>query len=214
MNRDFKAIIFDLGNVTVSFNHNFAVDRVKYFTNRDHNEIYQLFFESNLTRLFEEGKISPDEFYLKVSEQLSLNMAYEEFLIIWNEIFFVTEDNLRVHFLIEKLKQKFMLILISNINILHYEYLKKKYDIFTKFDKQLLSYRLGLRKPDPLIYKRALLLTGTEKSGVIYIDDREDLIAAASKLGIKSIRFKNYSQLRRDLMDLGLKIFSEEKHTF
>ncbi|MDP1854295.1 MAG: HAD family phosphatase [Candidatus Omnitrophota bacterium] len=201
-----KAILFDLGNVTVNFDHYLAVERIKNFTDKNTGEIYQLFFDSNLTGLFEEGKLTPVEFYRKVKELLSMEIGYEEFVAIWNEIFFLTDDNLKVHNLIKKLKEKFTVVLISNINKLHYDYLIKEYAIFEEFDKHVLSYEVGSRKPGPLIYRKALKEAGAGIKEAIYIDDREDLVKEGKALGIKSICFKNYLALLASLSNLGVGI--------
>lgn len=199
-----KAILLDLGNVTVNFDHYLAVERIKNFTDKTTAEIYQLFFDSSLTGLFEEGKLKPEEFYLKTKEFLSLKMEYEEFVPIWNEIFFLTEDNLKIHSLIKKFKEKFTLVLISNINKLHYEYLIRQYDIFKEFDKHVLSYEVGARKPSPLIYKTALTQAGADKREALYIDDREDLVREGINLGIRSFCFKNYPVLLEGLAALDI----------
>lgn len=199
-----KAILFDLGNVTVNFDHNFAVDKIINLTHKMPQEIYQLFFDSNITGLFEEGKVSSDDFYQRVNRMLGLGISYESFKLIWNEIFFLTEDNYKIHSLIKKFKNRLVLVLVSNINKLHYEYLIKRYDIFKEFDKFVLSYEVGVRKPDPLIYKKALDEAGVAIEEVIYIDDREDLISEAKKIGIRSIRFNDYEQLNNDLEKIGV----------
>lgn len=199
-----KAVLFDLGNVTVNFDHYLAVERIKNFTDKNTSEIYQLFFDSNLTGLFEEGKLTPVEFYHKVKELLGIVIGYDEFVTIWNEIFFLTDDNLKVHKLIKKLKEKFTVVLISNINKLHYDYLIKEYAIFEEFDKHVLSCEVGARKPDPLIYRKALKEAGADIKEAVYIDDREDLVKQGKALGIKSICFKNYPALVESLGALGL----------
>ena len=58
-----KAIIFDLGNVLIGFDHQIAVKRILAHTPMSEGEIYNLFFDSTLTRVFEEGKISPLLFF-------------------------------------------------------------------------------------------------------------------------------------------------------
>lgn len=199
-----KAILFDLGNVTVNFNHYLAVEKIKHLASKATEEIYQLFFDSNITGLFEEGKLSPEEFYREVKKLLNFEINYAEFTGIWNGIFFVSPDNLKVQGLIKKFKERFKVILISNINKLHYDYLVKEYAVFNDFDKHVLSYEVGARKPDSLIYRTALKAAGVAIGEAVYIDDREDLVNEGRALGIKSVCFKNYPALLADLSELGL----------
>lgn len=200
-----KAVLIDLGNVTVNFNHYLAVEKIAHITQKSADEIYQLFFDSSLTALFEEGKLTPKEFYCRLKELLCIDIGYKEFTVIWNEIFFVSPDNLKVHSLIKKFREKFTVILISNINKLHFEYLSKEYPILYEFDKHVLSYEVGVRKPHPLIYKKALSAASAENFEAVYIDDREDLIRQGTALGIESICFKDYPGLIKTLEHIGIK---------
>ncbi len=174
------------------------------FTVKRPEEIFQLFFDSDLTGLFEEGKISPQDFYLRVKDLLNSPISYEEFLLIWNEIFFVTADNLEVHKIIKNLKRSYFLTMISNIDTLHHHYLKENFAIFGQFDKIILSYEVGLRKPQPIIYQMALDAAGAKPAEAIYTDDRLELVESARKLGIKSFHFQGAGILKGNLRELGI----------
>jgi putative hydrolase of the HAD superfamily len=156
MDNKIKAIVFDLGNVLVDFDHMIAARRISRFTNMQTEEIFSLFFDSQLTCLFEKGKISASDFFSQIKSHLKLNLNYEEFLPIWNEIFFLTPNNLKIYHLARKFKEKYTTVLLSNVNTLHFEYLKKNFSLFDPFHKIFLSYELHLRKPDHLIYEEVL----------------------------------------------------------
>lgn len=199
-----KALIFDLGNVLISFDHQIAARKVVSFSKIPPGEIFSLFFDSDITGFFEEGKISSQDFYLEVKERLGLKLDYSQFSLIWNEIFFLTEDNLAVYHLAKGLRKKYKVALLSNINILHFEYLKDNFSIFDIFHNILTSFELGLRKPDPLIYRKAIDVLGVSPDEVFYTDDRDELIAVASKLGIHSYVFRNFERLKQDLLGCGI----------
>lgn len=202
-----KAIIFDLGNVLVDFNHRIAAKRASSFTDKSPDEIFNLFFDSDLTCLFEEGKISPKEFFLKTKEILNLKLDYDKFLPIWNEIFFLTEENLKVYNLANQLKDYYKIALLSNINVLHFDYLKKKFPhLFDAFHHIITSYEVEVRKPHPLIYKKTLELLETSASEVFYTDDRLELAESAKELGIKGFVFRGIEQLKKDLINSGIQI--------
>ena len=61
---------------------------------------------------------------------------------------------------------------------------------------------MGFRKPAPEIYKMALESTNTIPSRILYIDDRQDLIEAASRLGIKGIVFDNERAIERIVKEI------------
>lgn len=203
-NSRIKAIIFDLGNVLIDFNHRIAAKRMAKFCDKSAREIFNLFFDSELTALFEEGKISPSEFFLRVKDILNLNLTYDEFLPIWNEIFFLSEQNRAVYNLARTLKERYKLVLLSNINVLHFAYLKKNFPVFDAFQNIITSYELGLRKPHPLIYQKIIDLLQVPPCDIFYTDDRKELIKGARSLGIRSFIFKDTGQLKKDLSASGV----------
>ncbi len=199
-----NAIIFDLGNVLIDFDHRIAAERISKFTDKIPQEIFNLFFDSGLTGLFEEGKIQHQEFFSKVKEMLNLKLDYDEFVPIWNEIFFLTEKNLAVYNLAKQLKNNYKIALLSNINILHFDYIKKKFPVFDAFHNIITSYEVGIRKPHPLIYQKTLGILGASPEQVFYTDDRPELAQSAKELGIRGFVFRGIEQLKEDLINSGV----------
>jgi putative hydrolase of the HAD superfamily len=200
-----KAIIFDLGNVLIDFDYMIAAQRISQFTDRSANEIFNLFFDSELTALFEEAKVSPLQFFSKVKETFDLRLDYAGFELIWNQIFFFSEKNLSVYNLALNLKRHYKLTFLSNINILHFEYIKKTFPIINAF-QFMASCELGLRKPQSQIYYQALKTLGVSPRDCFYTDDRPELIESARGLGIKGFVFRGIEQLKKDLLDAGVNI--------
>ena len=66
------------------------------------------------------------------------------------------------------------------------------------------SCYLGLRKPDPRIYRLALDLTLRAGEECLFVDDRPMNVDAARKAGMSTIRFENAAQLRRELAGYGV----------
>jgi len=200
-----KAIIFDLGNVLLDFDHRRACERIFKFSDKTSQEIFDLFFDSKLTALFEEGKISPVDFFLKVKETLKLKLDYEQFVNIWNEIFFFNEKNLSVYNLAHSLKISYKLLVLTNINVLHFEYVKKTFPVLNVF-QILTSFESGFIKPNIQIYELAIQILDTSPENIFYTDDRPELVKSAGNLGIRSFIFKSVEQLKKDLTVAGINI--------
>ena len=203
INKKYEAIICDLGNVLINFDHNIAVRKILKYTPKKESDIYDLFFDSPFTKLYEEGKVSSDEFFKRVKESLGLTIDYDTFLPIWNNIFFEMPLNIKIHDFLKSVKSKYKLVMLSNINKAHFEFVREKMSILKEFDKLILSYKVGFRKPAPEIYKIALDSVNIAYSKAIYIDDREDLISAAGKLGLKGIVFRDEESLEKIKKELG-----------
>jgi len=198
-----KLILCDLGNVLLNFDHRIAVRRILPYCAKSSDEIYQLFFDSPFTKDYEEGKISSRVFFRKIGQALALQgLAYRDFCAFWNEIFF---DSIGMVTWLEELKKDFRLHLVSNINELHYRYIRRNFPRHLDvFDDIFLSYKVGHRKPHKVIYDRAIRASACRLSEVLYIDDREDLVAAASRRGIRSVVFRNVGDCRRQLKEMGI----------
>ena len=73
---------------------------------------------------------------------------------------------------------------------------------FLKFT--FASCYMGIRKPDPRVYNRALGILGKKPEHSLFIDDRLENVAAAGVVGMKALRFTGADALRRDLHNLGV----------
>ena len=61
------------------------------------------------------------------------------------------------------------------------------------------SCYLGLRKPDPAIYRLAADSTARRPQDCLFIDDRAPNVEAARAIGMRGVLFQTAEQLRRDL---------------
>ncbi|MDD5129745.1 MAG: HAD family phosphatase [Candidatus Omnitrophica bacterium] len=211
MAQGIKALLFDLGRVLVDFDHLRAAQRIAAFCSRTPVQICELFLESDVTGAFEAGKLSPEDFYSQVKQMLDLRLSYESFKPIWNDIFFLSAKNRSVFSLINTLRSGYEVALLSNINILHYEYLQKNFPVFGVFDKVFLSFQLGVIKPDKEIYNLVIQSLKIKPQEIFYTDDRPELVESAKSLGIQGYVFSNFEQLVKDLRDAGITFLPQEK---
>src|SRR3989338_9777122 len=103
-----------------------------------------------MTRAFEKGDISPREFYKRAARLLGVKLPYRDFVEIWNDIFWEDQDTCA---LARELKKSYQLFLLSNVNRLHFEHIRKKFEIIKIFDEIILSFMVGAIKPDRLIFE-------------------------------------------------------------
>jgi putative hydrolase of the HAD superfamily len=84
------------------------------------------------------------------------------------------------------------------------EYRFEHFGLRELFQVALSSCYLGLRKPEPAIYRRALDILGKPAERILFIDDRAENVAGALTAGIKAIRFEGAEALRRELERFGV----------
>ena len=202
--RKIKAILFDLGKVIVHFNFDPAFLRLSKNSGLSTKEIEDYFVSSGLEVLYDGGKISSRRFYGEVKKALGLKLSYARFRKIWNEIFTPKKEMVD---LIAKLSKNHRLVLISNTNAMHFNYILKKYPVIQKFDRLILSYKEKTRKPDERIYRKAAQACRAKPEEIYYIDDRRDLTGAAEELGFNIFTYQdNFKELTKDMQQKGIRI--------
>lgn len=67
------------------------------------------------------------------------------------------------------------------------------------FARRFYSCRLHLAKPDPLVFTTVLAQLEADPDDVLFIDDRAENTNAASKLGVRTIKFTSSRSLGREI---------------
>ena len=193
--KEIKAVFFDLGNVIICFDHMIAARKIAEKSHKNPDQIYDLFFSSNLTELFDTGLIAEADFFKEVGKLLNLHDINQDgFYKIWNNIFWENKGMLN---LIKDIKLRFQkFFIVSNTNKAHCEYVWDNFPVVRLADKIITSYEIGVLKPDSLIYQKAIEEAGCEPEEIFYTDDRNDLITAAESMGINAHLFTSVGELR------------------
>lgn len=97
------------------------------------------------------------------------------------------------------------LFVISNFPVEFWPpFRRERAPLFDRFNDIVLSGAVGMAKPDPAIFQLAMSRFGVAPSSAIFIDDMEDNVAAAAKLGLHTHRFETPALMRAELEKLGL----------
>jgi putative hydrolase of the HAD superfamily len=72
------------------------------------------------------------------------------------------------------------------------------------FHHHTWSYMLNTAKPDPAIYTHAAAGLETPPPHILFIDDREDNIAAAQAVGMQTLRYTNHDAFLQEMHARGL----------
>ena len=84
------------------------------------------------------------------------------------------------------------------------EYRIQRFGLATIFDDFFSSCYTGRRKPDPAAYRTALDVTHRSPEETLFLDDRPENVAAAERLGIRTLRVLDPGQLREGLARSGV----------
>lgn len=198
-----KTFWFDLGNVILFFDFMPAYRKLSRYTDSSPEEIAEYFkVRTALEYDLDEGKVHALALFRRIKKDLRLDgITYDRFKEIWNDIF---TENRPVIRLLERLKKEgYRLVLISNTNRLHYEYILKNHAVLHLFDRLILSFKVKTRKPKRSIYETALSVSRARPREIFYTDDREEMIAAAAENhGVHAHLFRDAESLERELRRL------------
>ena len=182
-----EAYLFDLGNVLAGFDHMKFCRRLAETTPPWREEdIHRIVFQEGINERFETGRLSGKDFYEELRRSLGVSLSLERLQDLWCDIF---HENPGMGSLLEALHKRARLILISNTNPWHLDYVKNRYTFFRHFHSLILSYEIGVLKPHTRIFQAALEAAGSRPDRCLYFDDIEAHVRAAARLGIPSVRF-------------------------
>jgi FMN phosphatase YigB (HAD superfamily) len=199
-------LIFDFGDVFINLDKQGAMQNALDLFKLNAFEEDMLLANKN----FELGKIATNDF---IGFYIS-KFPYLETTDIVNAWNYILKDFPFYRFeFIQSLSRtkRFKLILLSNTNELHIDWIKNKVDYFeefkTCFDQFYLSHEIRMRKPDTEIFDFVLRDNQLTPNNCLFIDDTAENTKTASKLGIHTW---NIDETREDIVDL----FKIKKHLF
>lgn len=197
-----KNIIFDLSEVIISGFHkteeiiekNTNIKAEEFLAKR--REVEDIFLEAM------KGKYTEDEYIETLIENTNWNINKE---IIKKSI----RQNLDVKVegtmkIVEKLKEKYNLILLSDHIKEWVEYILSTNKDLDVFKHKHFSYEYGMLKGDEGTFKYILEKEIILPSETVFIDDSKENIEMAIKEGIQGIVFENVKQLERQLKEMNI----------
>lgn len=185
---EIKNLLIDLGGVLYAIDYARIESGMKRIQNQAKAPAvtYSKSFQDELFSQFERGEISPEEFYQGMKGKFELDASQEDFESVWNSMLFGLIPG-RME-LIRGLKQRYKLYLLSNTNIVHYNFLLPEcQDIFNLFDKCYFSFQMGLRKPSAEIFLEVIQENQLVPEETLFIEDSPQHIVTARQLGLNTL---------------------------
>jgi len=177
-----KNIIFDLGNVLISFRPSDFFDKKNYPANIK-STILSDIFGSKEWLMLDNGDINTSQAIDAIAAKSSLKK--EEIVHIFNlrtEIMFPLDQNVRI--LPELRKQGFRLYYLSNFPLDIFDEVRNGYYFFTYFDGGIISADVKCSKPDRKIYEILMNLYTLDPAESLYIDDIDANVKGAESAGM------------------------------
>ena len=198
---EIKAVFFDIGNVLLRFDSKVIAAKIAWALRRHPLRVARHLWNRETVDAIERGKVSPDQIYRMFQSELDFKGSFAAFTRLWCDHFTLDRANFA---LLRRLGARRRVYLLSNTNALHYEFIRARYAFPKHIHGAVLSYELGLRKPEPAIYEAAVALAGVKPRECLFIDDLLENCEGARRYGLQAVHHPKGHDLRAELSALGL----------
>jgi glucose-1-phosphatase len=198
-----RTLIFDLGQVVIPFDWKRGYRALAEFSPYSPEEIRRRIKETGLFNTFERGLVDPGDVAQRLSAELEMQVPFEKFRELWSSIFL--PETILPDQMLAGLHANYRLLLLSNTDAIHYGWIAEKYPVMRHFDHCVLSFELGLRKPEPGIYQEAIRQAQCAPAEIFFTDDIAENAAAARLAGIDAVQFQSLAQLEGELTSRGIR---------
>ena len=185
-------IIFDLGNTLVYFDFCYFYDRIAHLEKKLNPSKFRKFInDKKLGIKLTKGTLDHKTFFRILKKKFDLKIGYDDFKYFYSDVFWI--NNQMKNFLdkISRIK-KYKLFLLSNTDALHMNFIDKNFPFVGVLKNRVLSYKVGMIKPQKVIFRYTLKKYNINQEKNLIIDDIKENILSASSLGIKTILYKNH----------------------
>ncbi|MBL9048711.1 MAG: HAD-IA family hydrolase [Tabrizicola sp.] len=192
-----EAVIFDIGNVLMHWQPEAFYDRVIGVERRQ-----RLFSEVDLHRM---------------NELVDAGGLFRETIYEWAERFPAWAPEVRMWYdrwielaspriegsirLLRALRTNGVPVFsLTNFGSHSYEEARTKLDFLSEFDREYVSGRMQVMKPDPQIFEMVEIDCGIPAGRLLFTDDKAENITAAARRGWRTHQFESWQGLARRLV--------------
>ena len=191
-----KNIIFDYGNVIFLLDFQKLKEGWRSLSIEDPDTFFSHGVQDPIFDAFDKGLATAEEFRSFIRKKIgNMDLTDEEIDAAWNSLLLGVDKG--THELLDELNKKYRTFLLSNINLIHYEYImnyiKSEFGFENNdhlFEKTYYSHLVGIRKPDKAIFEKVLSENGLKPEETLFIDDIAANLEPAKELGIQTFMMK------------------------
>ena len=185
-----RVLICDLGNVLVRFDHAPAWNRIDGACATGVGTFERVCTESG----FHRGAVNGRGLYDQLVRECGLALSWTAFCSAWCDIFVEDREVVR---LAREAKVEYR-VLLSNTNQLHWDHIRGTYPhVIAMFDRCVVSHECGLEKPDPAIFRLALI-AGIPAEQHLFVDDIASYVEGAREVGIQAFQHRDAAALEHE----------------
>lgn len=190
-----KNIIFDLGGVILNIDYHLTIEAFKKLGFENIDATFTRATQTGLFDQLDRGLITPSKFRDGVRELSGKPLTDQQIDGAWNAML-LDFPTPRME-LLAKIHRQNRTYLLSNTNQIHLDVynqiLHKAFgvkDLSCFFEKEYYSHVIHMSKPDAEVFRLILNQNGLRADETLFIDDTEQHIEGARKLGINAYHLR------------------------
>ena len=191
-----KAIIFDLGGVLFTNGTKQFIEKISKRYGIEESKVKEV-MDGDLGTQYREAKITRDEFWNRALKELDIKTDIDDLEREWIDGYELIEGTRDI---IQKLSSKYRIFFLSDNVRERVNKVNDRYNFLEWFESGVFSHEVGVRKPNPEIYKIVLDKIGIDPSEAVFIDDKSEMLIPANELGITTYLFTSPDKLRENLV--------------
>jgi putative hydrolase of the HAD superfamily len=201
MDNHINVVLLDFGGVIVPPGDPTVMATLEEALSLQPGQLPSLMYEGDLWQTVSVGKLSEDRYWHELAQLLKQEPDFLRPMLqsIWEP----PEADRAVVDLIRRIRPDVRVSLLSNATPGLETHLRRL-GVADLFDPIINSSRVGLRKPDPAVFRHALRVLQTAPEAVLFVDDKERNTVVAEELNIPSICFTDAAQLECALLHYGV----------
>jgi FMN phosphatase YigB (HAD superfamily) len=204
------AIIFDIGRVIVRVEPGRALAKLAASGNaqaRPKNrmsgdDLWQAIQSDPLWQDWQEGRVTPAQWHQNLCRRFGLQLSFADFCEAWNST--IPPRLLLPESLFARLAKRCRLVLLSNTDPLHVAHMESSFAFMRHFAARIYSCDVHASKPSRAIFTKAIRAAQAPKRRILFIDDVAEYVAAAKRIGVQAVQFRDRAQLEAELRRRGV----------
>lgn len=199
-----RTFLFDLGNVLLFFSHERMCAQLGALCGRTSGEMRAILMDSGMNDEYECGRLSESQFHRCLEELLGMELDLARLQQAGGDIFDLNPPMLP---LLDALRARgHRLVLLSNTNEMHINWIRRRFDVLDRFDDLVLSFRVGAMKPQAAIYQAALDAIDCAPGECFYTDDVPEYVERGREFGLEAEVFVDAESLGANLAARGVRL--------
>lgn len=205
------AVLFDYGLVLSGPPDPHAWERLKTLLQANEADFHAAYWSHR--EQYDRGALTAAAYWSAVASDLNRSLDQQTLItLLTADVVVWTQPNHdMIAWAADLQKAGYKTGILSNIGDAMEAGILARFDWLQGFHHHTFSHRLRIAKPDLAIYRHAAEGLGEDPCHILFVDDREENILAARKVGMIAIRYQEHASFIEDLRSAGLQTLVHPK---